>query len=78
MHDRYPHLSFDCTTKVELILRHRDLWAEFAEAGCLFVVSAFETTNDAILETLDKGHPRVDMAEATEVLRASGIEVRPR
>lgn len=77
MHDRYPHLSFDCTTKVELILRHRDLWAEFAEAGCLFVVSAFETTNDAILETLDKGHTRVDMAEATEVLRASGIEVRP-
>lgn len=77
MHERHPQLTFDCTTKVELVLRHRDLWREFADAGCLFVVSAFETTNDDILAKLDKGHTRAEMAEATEVLRASGIEVRP-
>lgn len=77
MHERHPDLTFDCTTKVELILRHRDLWPEFAEAGCLFVVSAFETVNDEILDILDKGHSRADMEEATNVLRAQGIEVRP-
>lgn len=77
MHQRHPDLTFDCTTKVDLILRHRDLWPEFAEAGCLFVVSAFETVNEEILEILDKGHTRADMEEATEVLRAQGIEVRP-
>lgn len=77
MHDRHPDLTFDCTTKVELILRYRDLWPEFAAAGCLFAISAFETVNDEILEILDKGHTRADMVEATEILRANGIEVRP-
>ncbi len=77
MHRRHPDLTFDCTTKVELILRHRELWPRFADAGCLFVVSAFETVNDSILAILDKGHTRADMVEATEVLRSHGIEVRP-
>ncbi|HMR94942.1 MAG TPA: CUAEP/CCAEP-tail radical SAM protein [Microthrixaceae bacterium] len=77
LHERHPQLSFDCTTKVELILRHRDVWADFADAGCRFVVSAFETVDDHVLEILDKGHTRADMAEATAVLRSHGIEVRP-
>lgn len=77
MHERHPELTFDCTTKVELILRHQDLWPELAEAGCLFVVSAFETTNAEILTILDKGHTRADMEMATQVLRAQNIEVRP-
>lgn len=77
MHERHPHLTFDCTTKVELILRHSDIWPEFAQAGCLFVVSAFETVNDEILKILDKGHTRADMARATAILRSNGIEVRP-
>lgn len=77
MHERHPQLTFDCTTKVELILRHRELWPELAAAGCVFVVSAFETVNEGILDILDKGHDRADMAEATKILRAAGIEVRP-
>ncbi|CAN5181036.1 CUAEP/CCAEP-tail radical SAM protein [soil metagenome] len=77
VHDRFPELTFDCTTKVELILRHRDIWGEMAEAGCLFVVSALESVNDAILERLDKGHTSADATEAIAVLRRHGIEVRP-
>ena len=46
MHERHPDLTFDCTVKVEHILKHRSIWGEFAEAGCLFVVSAFESMND--------------------------------
>src|SRR5438132_7393546 len=46
VHRRFPEVTFDCTTKVEHILRHQDLWADMAAAGCLFVVSAFETGND--------------------------------
>ncbi|HVL04057.1 MAG TPA: CUAEP/CCAEP-tail radical SAM protein, partial [Acidimicrobiales bacterium] len=77
IHDRFPELTFDCTTKVELILRHREIWREMAEAGCLFVVSALESVNDAILERLDKGHTTADAARAIAVLRNAGIEVRP-
>ncbi len=77
MHKRWPDLTFDCTVKVEHILRHRELWPDLAAAGCLFVVSAFETVNDETLARLDKGHTTADAAEAVALLRGYGIEVRP-
>jgi radical SAM superfamily enzyme YgiQ (UPF0313 family) len=77
VHDRFPELTFDCTTKVELILRHEGVWPELAAAGCLFVVSAFESVNDAILQRLDKGHTAADAARAVALLREHGIEIRP-
>ena len=58
VHDRFPDLTFDCTTKVEHILRHASVWAELAAAGCLFVVSAFESVNDAILAAARQGPHR--------------------
>ena len=60
MHERFPDVTFDCTVKVEHVLRHADLWPELAAAGCLFVVSAFESVDDAMLERLDKGHTAAD------------------
>ncbi len=77
MHERFPWLTFDCTTKVEHILAQRGVWEEMAAAGCLFVVSAFETVNDEILARLDKGHTAAEAAEAVGILRHHGIETRP-
>ena len=31
MHERFPDLTFDCTTKVEHILRHAELWPALVE-----------------------------------------------
>lgn len=76
MRARFPDITYDMTTKVEHILRHRELWPELAP-GLLFVVSAFETTNDRILGTLAKGHTVADMGEAVHLLRHHGIEIRP-
>lgn len=76
-HRAFPDLTFDCTVKVSHVLGHADIWAEFAEAGCLFVVSAFESVNDEILGRLDKHHTTADASQAVETLRAHGIEVRP-
>jgi hypothetical protein len=77
MHARYPELTFDCTVKVEHVLRHANVWPELAAAGCVFVVSAFESTDDETLRRLDKGHTVADAARAVTLLRAHGIEVRP-
>jgi len=77
MHARFPDLTFDCTVKVEHILRHDGIWAEMAQSGCLFVVSAFESVNDEILERLDKGHTASEAADAVALLRSFGIDVRP-
>jgi radical SAM superfamily enzyme YgiQ (UPF0313 family) len=77
MHERFPQLTFDCTTKVEHILEFPDVWPELARAGCLFVTSALECMNDEILVRLDKGHTTEDAARAVALLRDHGIELRP-
>src|SRR5271170_3968516 len=77
LHERFPTLTFDCTTKVEHVLEHADVWKEVAAAGCLFVVSALESANDQILARLDKGHTAAEAVRAIELLREHGIETRP-
>ncbi len=77
IHQRHPDLTFDATIKVEHILRHPDALPELAEAGCAFVVSAFESVSDPILACLVKGHTGADASEAVIALRAHSIEVRP-
>jgi len=77
MHAAFPSLTFDITTKVELVLRHADAWSTFADAGCLFVTSAVECVDDDVLRILDKGHTAADAAAAVALLRAHGIEPRP-
>lgn len=73
----FPGLTYDLTVKVAHILDHSEMWDEVAALGVVFVVSAFETTNDRVLGLLDKGHTAADMAAAAKILRAAGIAVRP-
>jgi radical SAM superfamily enzyme YgiQ (UPF0313 family) len=77
VHASFPELSFDCTTKVEHVLAQEGLWPSLASAGCLFVVSAFESVEDRTLRILDKGHTAADESKAVSLLRRHGIEVRP-
>ncbi len=77
LHQRFAGVTFDATIKVEHVLRHRAILDELAECGLTFVVSAFESTDDAVLSVLDKGHTAGDEAEAVRLLRSAGIEPRP-
>jgi radical SAM superfamily enzyme YgiQ (UPF0313 family) len=77
VHDEFPELTFDATVKVTHILRHESIWAEMARLGCLFVVSAFESVDEATLVRLGKGHTVADAARAVGLLREHGIEIRP-
>lgn len=77
LHERFPDVTYDATTKVEHVLKHSELLGDLARTGCLFVVSAYECVNDDILRYIDKGHTAAEAARATELLRAHGIEPRP-
>jgi radical SAM superfamily enzyme YgiQ (UPF0313 family) len=77
MHERWPWLTFDLTTKVEHVLEHAHVWPELAASGCLFVISAVEILNDDILGKLDKGHSAEQPSAAVALLREHGIETRP-
>jgi radical SAM superfamily enzyme YgiQ (UPF0313 family) len=77
MHAEFPRLTFDFTAKIEHLLTRGGCLPELAELGCLFVTSAVESLSDTVLEILDKGHTRDDVAAALEVMRAAGIPLRP-
>jgi radical SAM superfamily enzyme YgiQ (UPF0313 family) len=77
LHAHFPRVTFDATVKVSHVLDHAPLWRELADAGCRFVVSAFESVDDEVLARLDKGHTVADARRAVAVLRAVDIEPRP-
>lgn len=77
MHAELPRLTFDFTAKVEHLLRHRALLAEFRALGCAFVVSAVESLSDIVLVHLQKGHTGAGVLEVIGLLRGAGIPLRP-
>jgi radical SAM superfamily enzyme YgiQ (UPF0313 family) len=74
---QHPGLTFDFTTKVEHILKHRDLFPEFAALGCTLVTTAVESLSDRVLDRLAKGHTAADVDRALEILDAAGIAMQP-
>ena len=77
MHEVYPNLTFDFTTKVEHILKHRKHFREFAQLGCRFVISAVETLSEQVLTILEKHHTRADVEAAIDIVHGAGIALRP-
>jgi radical SAM superfamily enzyme YgiQ (UPF0313 family) len=77
LHAEFPALTFDFTAKIEHLLDQREHLAELAALGALFVVSAAESLDDAVLAILDKGHTRADIVEALALTRAAGLSLRP-
>jgi radical SAM superfamily enzyme YgiQ (UPF0313 family) len=77
LHAEFPRLTFDFTTKVEHVLRHRALIPELRALGASFVVSAFESVSDNVLRRLNKGHTRADMDEALAILEAARLPIQP-
>lgn len=76
-HHEFPELTFDFTTKIEHILRHQSMFAEFAQLRCLFVISAVESFSDVVLTQLRKGHTREDIIRALSIVDAAGMTLRP-
>lgn len=77
MHASWPELTFDATIKISHILAHKELIGALARMGCLFITSAAESFDDAVLEKLDKGHTGDDIAEAVAITRACGVALAP-
>jgi len=77
LHAEWPELTYDVTIKVEHLLQHRDLLPVLRRTGCLFVTSAVESLDDAVLEKLAKGHTRADFEESLALMRAAGLPMSP-
>jgi len=51
-------VGYDATIKIEHLRQHRKLLATLKDTGCLFVTSAVESLDDAVLQKLEKNHTR--------------------
>jgi radical SAM superfamily enzyme YgiQ (UPF0313 family) len=77
LHIEFPKVTYDATIKIEHLLKHRELLPRLRETGCLFVTSAVESTDDAVLAKLDKGHTRADFMEVAHEFRRVGLTLAP-
>ena len=77
VHEAFPDLTFDCTTKIEHLLKHRSILPQLRDCGCIFIVSAVESLNDTVLANLQKGHTCADVFAVIDLLKEVGIALRP-
>src|SRR3984957_13390389 len=77
LHHEWPLLTYDATIKIEHLLKHRELLPRLRETGCLFVTSAVETVDDAVLAKLDKGHTRADFIQVVREFQSAGLTLAP-
>jgi radical SAM family protein len=73
----FPVVSYDAIIKIEHLLQHADLIPLLRDTGCLFVTSAVESIDDAVLERLQKGHTRSDFIQAAMLCREAGLTLSP-
>jgi hypothetical protein len=77
LHEEHPNLTYDVTIKIEHLLKQAHLLRTLRETGCLFVTSAAETIDDAILARLDKAHTYADFVGVVELFREVGLTLSP-
>jgi radical SAM superfamily enzyme YgiQ (UPF0313 family) len=77
LHAEFPEVTYDATIKIEHLLKHRDLLCPLRDTGCLFVTTAVESLDDAVLAKLEKHHSRRDFFEAVDLARNAELQLQP-
>lgn len=77
LHREWPALTYDATIKIEHLLKQCELLPRLRETGCLFVTSAVESVDDAVLAKLDKGHTRADFIAVAHEFQCAGFALSP-
>jgi radical SAM superfamily enzyme YgiQ (UPF0313 family) len=76
-HREFPEVTYDVTIKIEHLRKHENYLPKLKETGCLFVISAVESVDDAFLQILDKGHTREDFLHVVRNFRELGLTLHP-
>jgi radical SAM superfamily enzyme YgiQ (UPF0313 family) len=76
-HREHPLVTYDATIKIEHLRKYRQHLATLRDTGCLFVTTAVESVDDAVLLRLDKGHTRADFLAVARDFRELGLTLQP-
>ncbi len=77
LHNEFPNVTYDATIKVEHLLARRADLAVLRYTGCLFVTTAVESLDDAVLARLEKGHTRADFLAVVRLFDEAGLALQP-
>jgi radical SAM superfamily enzyme YgiQ (UPF0313 family) len=76
-HQEFPGVTYDATIKIEHLRKYEQHLPRLRDTGCLFVISAVESVDDAVLERLDKGHTRKDFLQVARTFRSLRMTLHP-
>src|SRR5258706_370920 len=76
-HREFPSATTDVTIKIEHLLKYQEHLPALRDSGCLFVISAVQSVDDAVLGFLDKGHTREDFLRVVHIFRQLGTTLHP-
>lgn len=76
-HSEFPGVTYDVTIKIEHLKKYETHLPKLKETGCLFIISAVEYLDDAVLGALDKGHTREDFLHVVRAFRELGMTLHP-
>ncbi|MGB0035015.1 MAG: CUAEP/CCAEP-tail radical SAM protein [Candidatus Acidiferrales bacterium] len=77
LHCEYPRLTYDVTIKIEHLVKHEDCLPKLRDTGCIFVTSAVESADDAVLKRLEKNHTREDFLGVVALFRKASLAFQP-
>ncbi len=77
LHKEFPDVTYDVTIKIEHLLKNDHSLPLLKESGCLFVTSAVEAVDDAVLRKLNKGHTQEDFIRVAGRLQRLGLALNP-
>jgi radical SAM superfamily enzyme YgiQ (UPF0313 family) len=77
MHDRFPKLTFDFTSRIDLIGADLNRLQEFVRCGARWVTSAFEFPKRQVLEIFNKGFGPKQLDATLSMTRQTGLHVNP-
>ncbi len=76
-HAEFPSVTYDVTIKIEHLKKYCQHLTVLRDSGCLFVISAVESVDNAFLRILDKGHTREDILDVVRMFRELGMTLHP-
>ena len=76
-HREFPAITYDVTIKIEHLRKYEQHLARLRDTGCLFVISAVESVDNATLRHLDKGHSREDFLHVARKFRELNMTLHP-
>lgn len=77
LHERFPDMTFDFTTRADLIAEDPERVKTLVRCGARFVTSALEFPSERVLSSIQKGFGVKTISDAVEVCRSAGLRLNP-